>query len=83
MNGTGYPRNLKDNEILLEARIMAVADVMEAMASHRPYRPSLGMQAAFEEIEKNRGILYDSAVVDSCLRLFRQKGYEFRYRNIH
>lgn len=83
MNGTGYPRNLKDNEILLEARIMAVADVMEAMASHRPYRPSLGMQAAFEEIEKNRGVLYDSAVVDSCLRVFRQKGYEFQYRNIH
>ena len=83
MNGTGYPRNLKENEILLEARIMAVADVMEAMASYRPYRPSLGKQAAFEEIEKNRGILYDSVVVDSCLRLFRQKGYEFQYRNIH
>ncbi len=83
MNGTGYPRSLKENEILLEARIMAVADVMEAMASHRPYRPSLGMQAAFEEIEKNRGVLYDSAVVDSCLRVFRQKGYEFQYRNIH
>ncbi len=83
MNGTGYPRNLQGDEILLEARIMAVADVMEAMASHRPYRPSLGLQTAYEEIEKNKGILYDSAVVDSCLRLFRQKGYEFQYRNIH
>lgn len=75
INGTGYPRQLKGDEILLEARIMAVADVVEAMASHRPYRPSLGIDAAIDEIEKNRGILYDADVVDACLRLFREKGY--------
>ncbi|MGA3280261.1 MAG: PAS domain S-box protein [Smithella sp.] len=77
MNGTGYPRNLKGDEILVEARILAVADVVEAMASHRPYRASLGIEAALKEIEKNKGILYDNAVVDVCLRLFREKGYQF------
>jgi len=76
MNGTGYPRNLKGDEILMEARIMAVADVVEAMASHRPYRPSLGIEAALEEIEKNKGILYDATVADACLKLFREKGYK-------
>jgi HD-GYP domain-containing protein (c-di-GMP phosphodiesterase class II) len=76
MNGSGYPRNLKGDEILMEARIMAVADVVEAMASHRPYRPALGLDAALEEIEKNRGILYDSAAADACLCMFRTKGYE-------
>ena len=59
MDGSGYPRNLKGDEILMEARIMAVADVVESMASHRPYRPALGIEAALEEIEKNKGILYD------------------------
>ena len=76
MNGSGYPRNLKGNEILMESRILAVADVVEAMASHRPYRPTLGIEAALEEIEKNKGILYDDAVADACLRLFREKGYQ-------
>jgi len=76
MNGTGYPRNLKGDEILIEARIMAVADVVEAMASHRPYRAALGIKVALEEIEKNRGLLYDDAVVDACLRLFRENGYQ-------
>jgi PAS domain S-box-containing protein/putative nucleotidyltransferase with HDIG domain len=76
MNGTGYPRKLKGDEILLEARILAVADVVEAMASHRPYRASLGIEAALNEIETNRGILYDEAVTDACLRLFREKGYQ-------
>jgi len=75
MNGSGYPRNLKGDEILIEARIMAVADVVESMASHRPYRPSLGIEAALEEIEKNKGILYDATVADDCLRLFREKDY--------
>jgi HD-GYP domain-containing protein (c-di-GMP phosphodiesterase class II) len=60
----------------MEARIMAVADVVESMASHRPYRPALGIDIALEEIEKNRGILYDAAVSDACLRLFREKGYK-------
>lgn len=77
MDGSGYPRNLKGNEFLPEARIMAVADVVEAMASHRPYRPSLGIEAALEEIEKNKGILYDHDVADACLRLFREKKYFF------
>jgi putative nucleotidyltransferase with HDIG domain len=76
MNGSGYPRNLKGNEILIEARIMAVADVVEAIASHRPYRPGLGIEVALEEIEKNKGIFYDDAVADACLRLFREKGYQ-------
>jgi PAS domain S-box-containing protein len=76
MNGSGYPRNLKGDEILMDARIMAVADVVEAMASHRPYRPALGLDAALEEIEKNKGILYDNAVADVCLRLFRKRGYK-------
>jgi HD-GYP domain-containing protein (c-di-GMP phosphodiesterase class II) len=76
IDGSGYPRNLKGDEILMEARIMAVADVVEAMASHRPYRPGLGMDAALIEIEKNKGILYDAAVADACLRLFREKSYK-------
>ena len=76
INGTGYPRKLKGNDIFIEARIMCVADVVEAMASHRPYRASLGIEAALEEIEKNKGILYDKTVVDACLRLFREKGYQ-------
>ena len=76
MDGSGYPRNLKGDEIIMEARIMAVADVVEAMASHRPYRPALGIDVALAEIEKNRGIFYDDAVADACLRLFREKGYQ-------
>jgi PAS domain S-box-containing protein len=78
LDGSGYPRNLKGDEILIEARIMAVADVVEAMASHRPYRPTLGIEAALEEIEKNKGILYDKTVADACLKLFREKGYQLK-----
>ena len=76
INGSGYPQGLKGDEILIEARILAVADVVEAMASHRPYRPSLGIDAALEEIEKNRGILYENAIADACLRLFRDKRFQ-------
>jgi len=76
MDGSGYPQGLKGDEILMEARIMAVADVMESMASHRPYRPALGIETALEEIEKNKGILYDNAVANACLRLFREKRYQ-------
>ncbi|MFH2121817.1 MAG: PocR ligand-binding domain-containing protein, partial [Pseudomonadota bacterium] len=76
MDGSGYPGNLKGDAILIEARILAVADVAEAMASHRPYRPGMGIDAALNEIEKNRGILYDNAVADACLRLFREKGFQ-------
>jgi PAS domain S-box-containing protein len=78
INGTGYPGKLKGNDIIIEARILAVADVVEAMASHRPYRASLGIDVALEEIEKNKGILYDENVVDACLRLFREKGYQLK-----
>ena len=76
-DGSGYPRGLKGDEILLEARIIAVADVVEAMSSHRPYRPSRGIAAALEEIQNQRGVLYEAAV-DACLRLFREKGYELK-----
>jgi PAS domain S-box-containing protein len=75
MDGSGYPRQLKGDGILMEARILAVADVVEAIASHRPYRAALGVDAALEEISKNSGILYDPEVTDACLRLFREKGY--------
>jgi HD-GYP domain-containing protein (c-di-GMP phosphodiesterase class II) len=78
IDGSGYPRNLKGDEILLEARILAVADVVEAMGSHRPYRPTLGIEAALEEIEKNKGVIYEDTVVDACLRLFREKGYQIK-----
>jgi PAS domain S-box-containing protein/putative nucleotidyltransferase with HDIG domain len=74
-NGSGYPRGLKGDEILLEARILAVADVVEAMSSHRPYRPGLGVEAAMLEIEQGAGTLYDATAVAACLRLFRDKGY--------
>jgi HD-GYP domain-containing protein (c-di-GMP phosphodiesterase class II) len=77
MNGSGYPRNLKGDDILMEARIMAVADVVESMASHRPYRPGLGIDASLEEIENNKGTLYDTDAADACLRLFREKGFQF------
>ncbi|HCL90737.1 MAG TPA: hypothetical protein DHW70_05395, partial [Candidatus Atribacteria bacterium] len=63
--------------ILLEAKIIGVADVVEAMSSHRPYRPALGTDKALEEISQNRGILYDPEVVDACLKLFREKGFKF------
>jgi len=76
LDGSGYPRGLKGEEILIEAKILTVADVVEAMASHRPYRPGLGIDAALNEIEKNRGISYDNAVANACLRLFREKGFK-------
>jgi len=76
MDGSGYPQRLKGEDILLEARILAVADVIEAMASHRPYRASLGIEAALQEISKNKGILYDPEVADACLRLFHEKDYK-------
>jgi HD-GYP domain-containing protein (c-di-GMP phosphodiesterase class II) len=78
IDGSGYPRQLRGEEIILEARIMAVSDVVEAMASHRPYRPSLGLEAALHEIDKNKGVLYDSTVVDACLKLFKEKGFQLQ-----
>jgi len=77
LDGSGYPNNLKDEEILLEARIIGVADVVEAMSSHRPYRPALGIDKALEEISQNRGILYDPEVVDICFKLFKEKDFKF------
>ncbi|MCE5210559.1 MAG: response regulator [Deltaproteobacteria bacterium] len=71
MNGSGYPRNLKGDEILMESRVLAVSDVVESMVSRRSYRPALDFDVALEEIEKNKGILYDSAVVNSCVKIFR------------
>jgi PAS domain S-box-containing protein len=76
-NGSGYPNNLKGDKILLEALIIGVADVVEAMSSYRPYRPALGIDKALEEISKNKGILYEPKVVDVCLKLFKEKGFEF------
>ena len=77
MDGSGYPQCLKGEEILLEARIIGVADVVEAMASHRPYRPALGIDKALDEISKNKSILYDPDVVDACLRVFKENRFEF------
>ncbi|MEA1935380.1 MAG: response regulator [Thermodesulfobacteriota bacterium] len=76
MDGSGYPQGLKGEEILLEARILGVADVVEAMSSHRPYRPAFSIDKALEEISQNKGILYDPEVVDACLRLFTEKGFK-------
>lgn len=77
MDGSGYPSGLSGEDIVMEARILAVADVVDAMASHRPYRPALGIDDALEEISQNRGVLYDSRVVDACLMLFRDKKFGF------
>ena len=77
LDGSGYPRGLEGDEISLEARILSVSDVVEAIASHRPYRPALGNDVALDEIKKRRGTFYDEAVVDACLRLFRNKGFAF------
>ncbi|MDI6743417.1 MAG: HD domain-containing phosphohydrolase [Smithella sp.] len=77
MDGSGYPKNLKGDEILVEARILAISDVVESMVSKRPYRPALGIGEAMKEIEANKGRLYDDTAVDACLKLFREKGYQF------
>ncbi|HPL68550.1 MAG TPA: HD-GYP domain-containing protein, partial [Smithellaceae bacterium] len=79
INGSGYPNGLPGEDLLIESKILSVADVVEAMATHRPYRPALGIDAALAEITANRGILYDPEVVDACLRLFRDKGYQISH----
>lgn len=76
LDGSGYPDGKRGDEIILEARILAVADVIEAMASHRPYRPGLGLETAFTEVEKHRGTKFDAEIVDAALKLFREKGYQ-------
>ncbi|MGW8302147.1 MAG: HD domain-containing phosphohydrolase [Desulfobacterales bacterium] len=77
MDGSGYPHGLGGKEVLIEARIVGVADVVETMASHRPYRPAMGLDRALEEVMKNKGRLYDEKVVNACLTLFNEKGFEF------
>lgn len=77
MNGSGYPQGLAGEDILIEARIIGVADVVETMSSHRPYRPSMGIDKALQEIILNKGTLYDPRVVHACLRIFREQGFEF------
>ena len=77
MNGSGYPSGIKEDELLVEARILGVADVVEAMNSYRPYRAPLGMDKALEQISRNSGILYDPRVVDACVRLVTEKGFKF------
>jgi HD-GYP domain-containing protein (c-di-GMP phosphodiesterase class II) len=75
MDGSGYPRGLHGDSIIMEARVLAVADVVEAMSSHRPYRAGLGIDKALEEIERGSGTAYDTDIATACLRLFREKGY--------
>ncbi|RLI51462.1 MAG: hypothetical protein DRP09_19275, partial [Candidatus Thorarchaeota archaeon] len=75
MDGSGYPQGLKGDDILLEARILAVADIVEAMSSHRPYRPAMGIEKALAQIREERGTLLDPNVVDACLKIFKG-GYQ-------
>ncbi len=78
MNGSGYPNGLKSKDIILESRILAVADVVEAMSSARPYRPALGIEKALEEISSKKGLLYDTKVVNTCVNLFKERGFRFK-----
>jgi PAS domain S-box-containing protein len=78
LNGSGYPMGSSGNDIILEARILAVADVTEAISSHRPYRPALGVEKALEEIARNSGFLYDQKIVDACLTLFQKRSFGFK-----
>ena len=78
MDGSGYPDRIRGEEILIEARILAVADVVEAMSSHRPYRPALGLDKALDEVVTNRGVLYDPLVVDACVRVFKEEAFNFK-----
>jgi putative two-component system response regulator len=77
LNGSGYPRGLVRHEILLEAKIIGVADVIEAVTSHRPYRPAFDLSTALEEIYQNKGVLYDEEIVDACIKLFAEKEFNF------
>jgi len=77
LDGSGYPQGLREEDIPVDARILGVADVVEAMSSHRPYRPALGLEQALVEIRENRGLLYDEKVVDACISLFNEDGFSF------
>ena len=76
LDGSGYPNRLQATKISMEGRILAVADVVDAMASHRPYRPAPGIESALAEIDRGRGLLYDESVVEACLALFHDKAYK-------
>ena len=78
LDGSGYPNRLKGEKIILEARVLAVADVVEAMCSHRPYRPALSIAQALQEIAGGRGTRYDAQAVDACVKLFRRKHFQFK-----
>ncbi len=78
LDGSGYPSGLKGDEITLEARIIAVADVMDAISNHRPYRPSLGLKKALEEIKQGRGVRYDAKVVDACVKVLKQQDFPYK-----
>jgi putative nucleotidyltransferase with HDIG domain len=77
IDGSGYPRGLKDDEICIEAKILGVANVIEAMSSYKSYRPALSIDEALTEIIKNKNILFDPEVVDTCIKLFKEKGFKF------
>lgn len=77
LDGSGYPGGLKSKDLLQETKILSVADVVEAMSSHRPYRPSIGQEAALQEIQQNKGVLYDPEIVDTCVMLFTKKQFKF------
>ena len=77
LDGSGYPQGIKGDVMLREAKILAVADVVEAMMSHRPYRPALGIDAALAEIEKGKGTLFDPQTVEACVALFREDNFHF------
>lgn len=76
-DGSGYPSGLPGRKIMIEARILGVVDVVEAISSHRPYRPALGTDKALEELSKNSGVLYDPKVIEACVKLFTKKGFKF------
>ena len=78
LDGSGYPKGISGDEIRMEARILAIADVVEAISSHRPYRPALGLDAALQELADRRGELYDAEAVDACIRVFRDDGFQFK-----
>jgi len=81
LDGTGYPSGLKGDAIIIEAKVIAVADVVEAISSHRPYRPGLGMNVAINEINKGKGTIYDAKAVEACAKLLTQKNFRFRFSN--
>jgi HD-GYP domain-containing protein (c-di-GMP phosphodiesterase class II) len=77
IDGSGYPDGINGSDIILQAKILAVADVVEAMASHRPYRPALSMDETLGEIDRYRDVLYDGQVVDACLKIFKDSSFKF------